>query len=104
MNIKMIKCKVGAWNESDTHNHKSNSTGYVIISKVLCIFCDECIAQHCCFYPAFFLFSFLLVIIISHIYVEHIKRCCLYYKIYCLPCLTLPVKTTKSATLSKLDY
>lgn len=32
------KCKAGAWNESDTHNHKSNSTGYVIISKVLCIY------------------------------------------------------------------
>lgn len=32
---KVDKCKVGAWNESNTHNHKSNSTGYVIISKVL---------------------------------------------------------------------
>ena len=57
MNIKMIKCKVGAWNESNTHNHKSNSTGYAIISKVLCVFCDKCIAQHCCFYPVFFSFS-----------------------------------------------
>ena len=54
MNIKMIKCKVGAWNESNTHNHKSNSTGYAIISKVLCVFCDKCIAQHCCFYPVIF--------------------------------------------------
>lgn len=32
------KCKVGAWNENNTHGHKSNSTGYVIISKVLCVY------------------------------------------------------------------
>lgn len=31
------KCEVGAWSESDTHGHKSNSTAYVIISKVFCI-------------------------------------------------------------------
>ena len=32
------KCKVGAWNESNTHGHKSNSMVNVTISKVLCIY------------------------------------------------------------------
>lgn len=32
------KCKAGAWNENKTRSHKSNRTGYVIISKVLCVY------------------------------------------------------------------